>query len=195
MADALASNTSAFLYTLSGELESGDFSEFDYLYCKYSFAHGQDWTLLSGLSEGITQVSTKGQPDPSLGTQLVVWNFPLELTYSSTTPFGWPQIVVSVYGADMLGRDVARGYGAVHLPCQPGDHSFPIPVVVPKSCTLFQEMLGRLLGRRAEFVTPGFIAQGSGREVTRVRSQGSVKVKCHVIMRGLREMGYCYAKD
>ena len=187
--------TTTFLYTISGEIQSGDFFEFDYLYCKYSFNQGHDWTLLSGLSEGITQISTKGQIDTHHSNPLVVWNFPLELTYSSTTPFGWPQIVLGVYGPDILGRDVIRGYGAIHLPCVPGEHLIKVPMVVPKSSTLFQEILGRVLGRRAEFVSPAFVAQGSGREVTRVRSQGSVSIRCHVILRGLKEMGYNYGRD
>lgn len=31
-----------------------------------------------------------------------------------------PQIVVSVYGLNILGRDEVRGYGAIHLPITPG---------------------------------------------------------------------------
>ena len=193
----MAENTLAttFLYSLSGEIQSGDFFEFDSLYCKYSFNQGHDWSLLSGLSEGITQISIKGQIDSHLNNPLVVWSFPIELTYSSTTPFGWPQIVLSVYGPDILGRDVIRGYGAIHLPSMPGEHFVKVPMIVPKSSTVFQEILGMLLGRRAEFVSPGFVAQGAGREVTRVRSQGSVNIRCHVILRGLKEMGYSYGRD
>ena len=31
-----------------------------------------------------------------------------------------PQIVLSVYGLNLFGRDEVRGYGAVHLPISPG---------------------------------------------------------------------------
>jgi len=31
-----------------------------------------------------------------------------------------PQLVVSVYGYDVFGKDVPRGYGVVHLPITPG---------------------------------------------------------------------------
>ena len=31
-----------------------------------------------------------------------------------------PQLVMSVYGLDGVGRDVVRGYGAVHVPVSPG---------------------------------------------------------------------------
>ena len=31
-----------------------------------------------------------------------------------------PQLVVSVYGYDVFGNDVPRGYGVIHLPITPG---------------------------------------------------------------------------
>ncbi len=48
--------------------------------------------------------------------QMLVWNFPIDVTYKSTNAYGWPQLVVSVYGLDYLGRDVIKGYGCMHLP-------------------------------------------------------------------------------
>lgn len=47
---------------------------------------------------------------------MLVWNFPLDVTYKSTNAYGWPQLVVSVYGLDYMGRDVIKGYGCMHLP-------------------------------------------------------------------------------
>lgn len=35
-----------------------------------------------------------------------------------------PQLVVSVYGLNVLGRDEVRGYGAIHLPITPGRYVF-----------------------------------------------------------------------
>ena len=53
----------------------------------------------------------------------LVWNFPLNITFKSTSPHGWPQLVLAVYGPDILGNDVVRGYGAVHAPLSPGRHT------------------------------------------------------------------------
>ena len=53
----------------------------------------------------------------------IVWNFPLSITLKSTSPHGWPQLVLAVYGPDLLGNDVVRGYGAIHAPLAPGTHS------------------------------------------------------------------------
>lgn len=45
----------------------------------------------------------------------------LLLPYSmSLMLYTGPQVVVSVYGLNILGRDEVRGYGAVHLPITPG---------------------------------------------------------------------------
>lgn len=32
-----------------------------------------------------------------------MWNFPLDFAYKSTNVFGWPQIVLNVYGVDSFG--------------------------------------------------------------------------------------------
>ena len=80
------------------------------------------------------------------GKQRLVWNFPLDITFRSTSPFGWPQLVVSVYGLDNLGNDVVRGYGAVHVPLV--SHSpyatLKIPVFVPESASILQRIAGWL---------------------------------------------------
>ena len=38
----------------------------------------------------------------------------------TTEPHGWPQLSLQIYGPDFYGRDVIRGYGAVHVPTRPG---------------------------------------------------------------------------
>ena len=47
-----------------------------------------------------------------------------------------------------------------------------------------------LFGRRPEFIDPKLVAQGEGREVTRVRSQGTVKIKFSVVTRDMKKLGY-----
>uniref|UniRef100_A0A3B4XU69 B9 domain-containing protein 1 n=1 Tax=Seriola lalandi dorsalis TaxID=1841481 RepID=A0A3B4XU69_SERLL len=110
------SNPSVFLLTVNGQIEGANFPEYDNLYCKYCFVYGHDWAPTSGLEEGITQITCKG----SQSSHRLIWNFPLETTFKSTNPSGWPQLVVSVYGPDVFGNDVVRGYGATHIPFNPG---------------------------------------------------------------------------
>ncbi|XP_033630905.1 B9 domain-containing protein 1-like [Asterias rubens] len=187
----MASNPTVFLLMLSGQIESGDFPEFEDLYLKYNFVFGPDWVITSGLEEGISQVSKKSKD----GRQLFVWNFPLEVTFKSTNPHGWPQIVVSVYGLDHYGLAIVRGYGAVHIPISPGRHQRILPMFVPESSSRFQKLTSWVLSRRPEFVDVNVVARGEGREVTRVRSQGHVKVTFNIITRDMKKLGYDVASS
>ncbi|XP_063270157.1 B9 domain-containing protein 1 isoform X1 [Prinia subflava] len=186
---------SVFLLAVSGEIESGEFPGFDDLYCKFSFVYGQDWVPTAGLEEGISQITSKSSVSPTT----LVWNFPIDITFKSTNPFGWPQIVLSVYGPDFFGHDVVRGYGAVHVPFVPGSfwgsplcsrHKRTIAMFVPESTSRLQQLTSWFTGRRPEFTDPKVVAQGEGREVTRVRSQGFVTVSFNVMTKDLHKLGY-----
>ncbi|ESO84147.1 hypothetical protein LOTGIDRAFT_184197 [Lottia gigantea] len=181
----MASN-SVFLLMVSGQIESAEFPEFDDVYCRYCFTHGQDWLITSGLEEGITQVTKKSQDEK----QRFVWNFPIDITFKSTNPSGWPQIVVHAYGPDVFGTDVVRGYGNCHVPITPGRHKLKIPMFVPESSSAFQKLTSWFLGRRPEYIDPRVVAQGEGREVTRVRSQGFLTLSFNVVMKDMKKLGY-----
>ncbi|CAM1312552.1 B9D1 (predicted) [Pycnogonum litorale] len=73
-----------FLVMVAGQIEYAEFSEFDDIYCKYCFVYGQDWAITSGLDEGISQIAKKSQDARNIFT----WNFPLDVTFKSTNPFG-----------------------------------------------------------------------------------------------------------
>jgi len=179
-------NPTVFLLMANGQIESADFPELEDLYCKFSFVHGQDWIVTSGLEEGISQVAKKSFDE----RQIFVWNFPIEITYKSTNPFGWPQLVVSCYGEDMLGRDVVRGYGNVHLPVTPGQHTLKIPMFVPDASSKIQRFYSWFNGRRPEFVDARVVTQNEGRDVTKVSSQGFVTIKLNIITRDMKTLGY-----
>ncbi|XP_028914223.1 B9 domain-containing protein 1 isoform X2 [Ornithorhynchus anatinus] len=158
-----AGGPSAFLLLVNGQVESAE-----------------------GLEEGISQITSKSHRRQ----QSLVWNFPVDITFKSTNPFGWPQIVISVYGPDVFGNDVVRGYGAVHVPLTPGRHRRTIPMFVPESTSKLQKLTSWLMGRRPEFTDPKVVAQGEGREVTRVRSQGFVTISLNVVTKDLKKLGY-----
>ena len=79
--------------------------------------------FIKGLEEGISQIArapTTSTFTPTQSVKPCVWNFPVEATFKSTNVYGWPQLVLSVYGLDELGRDVIRGYGSIRLPRSSG---------------------------------------------------------------------------
>ncbi|XP_064635637.1 B9 domain-containing protein 1-like [Lineus longissimus] len=178
--------SSVFMLKLSGQIETAEFPEFDDLWCKYCFVYGQDWVITSGLEEGITQSTKKSRDD----RQINVLNFPVDVSFKSTNPFGWPQLVIHAFGIDVFGNDVVRGYGAVHVPCVPGKHKRRIAMFVPESTSKLQKFSAWIMGRRPEFVDPRVVAQGEGREVTRVRSQGYITISFNVVTKDMKKLGY-----
>ncbi|CAF0820116.1 unnamed protein product [Didymodactylos carnosus] len=162
------------------------FADFDDLYLRFAYVIGKDWEICAGLDEGTTQIAYKGVDfNPKL-----VFNFPLECTFKSTSPFGWPQLVLSGYGMDAFGNDVVRGYGTTHIPITPGRHKLRVPLFVPRSSSRFQQFLAWILGRRPEFVDPKVVAHNAGREMTRVRSQGYVNLTFNIVTKDLQSLGF-----
>ena len=112
-------------------------------YCKWGLVIGEDWSVLNGLGEGVTQLARRGRGVQAFPTGIqkcvrernipfgldwrfagtnpeMVWNFPIDLTFQSSNAFGWPKLHFSVYGIDFLGADVVQGYGFTHIPCCAG---------------------------------------------------------------------------
>ncbi|CAG7828467.1 unnamed protein product [Allacma fusca] len=173
-----------FLIAITGSIESGEIFGINDIYCKYNFSYGSDWQITAGIEEGISQITTKD------ATGTFVWNFPLEVTFKSSNPHGWPQLVLSLYGSDFLGNHVARGYGSTFLPITTGTSMKKIHLFVPESSSYIQKISSWIVGRRPEFIDPKLIAQGDGRQVVRVNSKGYVNVKFEVVMKDFRKLGY-----
>lgn len=184
---AAASETAAgFRVVVSGELAECSLpGRATPLLARFEFVFGADWSIVGGAAHGITQTAT-----PAAENFAAVWNHPLDVAFSSRNPSGWPQIVVAVFGPDSLGRDVVRGYAAEHVPLASGRFERLLPMWVPQHASALEGALGVLTGRRAEYVDPKFAARGPGREVTKTRSMGHVKVVLEVVLSGMQSFGY-----
>ncbi len=183
---AFSDSSTVFLLSVTGQIGSASFPGYDDVYCKTCFVAGPDWAVTAGQEEGITQ-QARSSTD---GKQRIVWNFPLDITFRSTCPYGWPQLVLSAYNVDGFSHEVVRGYGAIHVPIVPGTHTVRVPMFVPQSSSVIQRLAGWALGRRPEFVDARVVAAGEGREVTRVSSQGWVEVQFNVMTKDLKRLGY-----
>eukprot|EP00158_Paraphelidium_tribonemae_P000763 Partr_v1_DN23368_c0_g1_i3_m18253 putative B9 protein domain 1 len=157
-----------FITKFAGQIECVQIYSGSNLYAKYNIHFGQDWTLLHGHTEGITQIS---QPKGGVG----VWNFPIDCSFKSTNAHGWPQLIVTVYGTDFLGRDIVRGYGSIHLPMIHGRSLLYIDLFAPMPSSGLTSLLGFIVGRPPEFLDPKLVTKSDGRQVTRVESDGCVK--------------------
>ncbi|KAL3990507.1 B9 domain-containing protein 1 domain protein [Acanthocheilonema viteae] len=177
---------SNFIVLLNGQIDSAEFLSFDSFYCKYSYVYGIDWKQIGGVHEGL---SARCERERSKNTEITV-GMPIEATFISTNPFGWPQIVLTCYGPDFFGNDVICGYGAVHIPTVPGRTVRKIALFVPEASTSLQRFIGWLTGKRAEFVDSRIAAAADGRQVTKVRSQGIITITMDIVLKDMKKYGY-----
>ena len=122
---ATAPQTNSFFVMVTGQIESSTASLGDKLYCRYSFSYGEDWNIVHGVSMGLSQLAASQDmiSNSTNDDEVVVWNFPIEISFQSTNPQGWPRLALSIYGLDFLGRDVLRGYASLMLPISSGRHT------------------------------------------------------------------------
>jgi len=182
--NTLSTDEKGFIQVLvNGQVESAQFSGLDSLSCKYLWSYGRDWTVKLGTEEAQSQQAEKQPGDPT-----IVWNLPIDATFQTTEPFGWPQISLQLYGPDFMGRTVMRGYGAVHVPTQAGHHEMYVQVFTPKSSSTFQSIQSTLMGTPPEFHNAKFATTGEARCVTRVQSLGTVKVCMDVVLVNMKAL-------
>lgn len=99
------------------------------------------------------------------GSRELVWNFPVNSSWKSTNPHGWPRLVLSVFGPDELGNgDVVHGYGSTLLPISPGHLTRSVPIYRPQSQSVLHKWASWFTGRRPELIDPKSIAFNDGRD-------------------------------
>ena len=57
----MTGSLSFFTVMVTGEVESSEIPGQSNAYCKYQLVHGEDWQLLSGIEDGISQTSRCGR--------------------------------------------------------------------------------------------------------------------------------------
>lgn len=138
---------SSFIVQCVGQVKSGNLENNDYLYCRYFITYGDDWDILGGLDNGLSQIACHNHL--SVDGE-VVWNFPLDISFKSTNIHGWPRIAVGVYGIDFFGRDVIRGYGSALVPMQSGTHQVRVEMYRPIANSVLNQFASWIMGNPPE---------------------------------------------
>lgn len=183
------SSSSFFLIMITGQIEYAQTSSSPLvttqLYCRYTFSQGPDWIVSHGVTQGITQIAgsrraLKGSDEEGKGS-IIVWNFPIEISFQSTNTYGWPRLCLSVYGIDFLGRDVLRGYASMLLPINPGRHTKIIKTYRPISGNALQQFISWLTATQPEYHDTKITARGEGRALTRVVGGSNLTLKINLV--------------
>ncbi|RLN94241.1 hypothetical protein BBJ28_00007768 [Nothophytophthora sp. Chile5] len=174
----VAQPAAGFQVICSGQVESVHYPGVSNVYCRYTITYG-------GAENGLSQIAYQSNQEDA-----ILLNFPIDVSFKTTNPFGWPRLVLSFYGLDAFGRDVVRGYGSVAFPVTPGCAVREVPLFRPLSSSKMQQFVAWLTGSPPEYFDSKFVAQSDSREVTRVTSAGKARVVLNVATHGMKQHGY-----
>ncbi|ALC46008.1 CG14870, partial [Drosophila busckii] len=190
---------SYFSLCISGQIVSATFPlgpDREYVYCRYELVAGADWQLVSGPQHGLTQMATNKSGHFN---DKIIFNMPIEVTYKSTSPFGWPQLLVTVFGSNGSGRETLLGYAHVHLPvfgsrrhvaeAEPSVLA-ETPILLPKPPNMLGDITSWLLRRQPELKDPKVLLDSFKCKGLSMESYGTLEFQLHSIMRGARKLGY-----
>ncbi|XP_023164607.1 B9 domain-containing protein 1 [Drosophila hydei] len=191
------STASFFSLCITGQIVSATFPlgpDKDFIFCRYELVAGPDWQLASGPQYGITQMSTNKSGHFN---DKIVFNMPIEVTYKSTSPFGWPQILVSVFGQNGNGNESLMGYAHVYMPIfgsrQQNEQISSLsqaPILRPRSPNMLGDITSWLLRRQPELKNPKILLDGAQSKGLSMESYGTLEFQLHAVMRGARKLGY-----
>ena len=154
------------------------------MYCKYTFPCGPDWEAVMGSKAGITYTTHAN------AHQRATFNYPIGISLRAASPYGWPQIVLAVYGLNSFGNDKIVGYGAVHLPVKAGKHQLRVPLFAPDAESFGQKITAFFTGLYPELIDSNFVAQGPNREVMKTHSEGYVTLTVNIVLSDLESVGF-----
>ena len=151
------------------------------LFCKFVFISGPEWSIISGPEEGISQ---RARTDIN---KVCIWNYPIDVVFQGPKPFGWPQLVVAVYGLNLFGQETVVGYGAIHIPPQPGHHEVNLALFDRAPSSIGAKLKSWFSGDMPESIPLSTIATGDNREILRTESGGFVKVSLDIVLTGFKK--------
>nr|ABR27278.1 B9 protein [Nyctotherus ovalis] len=182
------SDHSCFYVGISGFISYAEFPFLNGIRCKFFINTGKDWEILDGIDAGSTQHAFK----PDYGSsRRIVWNFPFELIYKSVNPHGWPQMMITCSGRDFLGRENNYAFGSVFVPTMAGKHERYMRMFSPVSSSWLTRFVAWTTANFADYIdAPKTISETEGREVTRVKAEGHIKISFQVTLSNFEKYGY-----
>ena len=168
--------------SISGQIVSCTVKNSSDIFCKYSIQAGHEWSIVSGIDDGVTQGARSDLENNA------IWNYPIEVIYQSPKPCGWPQLIVAVYGENLFGNETVIGYGAVHIPMQPGHHELNVPLFSRVPSSFSQRFKSWFTGSMPETISFSFLAGGDSREIIKTESNGYITVSFDIILTGLNKL-------
>ena len=179
-----------FRLFISGTIEYGNFVGEEPTKVIYEFVSGEKWDKEDGLIKGSTQYSCKGEGIHNYYS----YGSNFEISYRSTDPFGWPQLVLNCFTIDSNGNEIVKGYGCVHVPTSTGRHKRKIHIFrATENSNFWEKFFGCNFNngndKNDDKTDPKVISSGQEREISRANCEGYINVVFQVVFRDVDKFG------
>ena len=116
---------------------------------------------------------------------------PFSIRLNCIEPKSWPQLVISCFCPDFLGRETIKAYGLCYFPSTPGIHERNLSMFSPISSNNTIGILEFLYGEKAELINaPKLMALGKGREILRTKTEGNITVRFNIQLDDMEQCGF-----
>ncbi|KAK7199632.1 b9 domain-containing protein 1 [Novymonas esmeraldas] len=133
---------------------------------------------------------------------------PFEFALTSTNPFGWPQLVITLHTVEGAGGGSSKnadgsdtqllgsgesiiGYGRCFVPMQSGYHTKKVPMMQLESSTPKQQLISLLTREKPVLRDLSFLCSGDDQVMLRARPlDGYVRLNFSVMINGMESAGF-----
>lgn len=216
-----------FQVVVHGVLEGAECVEVGSLFARTQLFFGPDWAFLeshggygedadgdddgdlvvptySNNAEVVTQLSDCSKsPIPYFS-----FTAPFEFALTSTNPFGWPQLVITLHTVEGTGGSVEAGadgnekqllgsgesiiaYGRCFIPMKSGYHLKHVPMMQLENATSKQQLISLLTREKPVLRDLSFLCTGDDQVMLHARPlDGYVKLTFSVLINGMESSGF-----
>ncbi|KAG5496087.1 hypothetical protein JKF63_02385 [Porcisia hertigi] len=216
-----------FEVMVHGVLEGAECVEVGSMFARTQLFFGPDWTLLeknSGVGDEVDEEDEEDLVVPTYSNNAEVvtqlsdcakgpipyfsFTAPFEFALTSTNPFGWPQLVITLHtieganGSSKKDADSGEtqllssgesiiGYGRCFIPMKNGYHTKKVSMMQLESATSKQRLISLLTREKPVLRDLSFLCTGDDQLMLHARPlDGYVKLNFSVMVNGMESSGF-----
>ena len=113
--DSFESTFMAEVHVIGQLVSASGFTD-NSLSCKWKITFGDNWRVIAGTTEGLSQLDCPEAGDTSY------FCHPIDVHFLTSGLQGWPRFELEVWQQDPYRRSFPAAYGFIHVPSTPGRH-------------------------------------------------------------------------
>ncbi|KAL6252147.1 hypothetical protein P5V15_015126 [Pogonomyrmex californicus] len=163
-----------------GQVSSAKNFKPSYLLCKWHVYVGNGWKIISGYERGQTQESC------DFYTNNPVWDYPIDLHYTTQTLQNSPKLLLQVFHRDNYRRIIFLSYGVYNVPLSSGSYILDCHTWKPIAK---DRLYDKFLGKSLQLMSPNVLIDTLDRFEITTQSMGTVTLYLDILTKNFDKFG------